>query len=79
MDIYRRLDEWIGLKGMYLCVLFLSSLNTQDQLQFHQEKLLLEFLERDVCATLVKPTAGGEPAVDVKATRAAWAQQGMWS
>lgn len=48
----------------------------QEQLKFEGRSSLLEFLERDVAAVLAPPRPGEEPALDVKATRAAWTKQG---
>lgn len=58
----------------------LHSLRTpQEQLQFRDKAMLVQFLKRDVQAVFMAREAGEEPAVDVKATRTAWTQQGMWA
>ena len=46
----------------------------QEQLRFNNRPSLLEFLERDVGATLSAAKHGEEAFLDTKATRAAWAR-----
>ncbi|CAM9776628.1 unnamed protein product [Hapterophycus canaliculatus] len=46
----------------------------QEQLRFDTRESLLDFLEKTVEASFAAPKAGEEAAIDVKATRAAWAR-----
>ncbi|CAB1096747.1 unnamed protein product [Ectocarpus sp. CCAP 1310/34] len=46
----------------------------QEQLRFDSRDSLLEFIDKDVEAALAAPKDGEEAAIDVKATRAAWAR-----
>ncbi|CAM9487674.1 unnamed protein product [Ascophyllum nodosum] len=51
----------------------------QEQLKFQDRLALLEFIERDVMGVIKAAEPGEEEAVDVRATRLAWTQRGMWS